>query len=237
MKKPKILIASPVSNKKEYCLWEWLSLVNSLSYLNYELALCDNSIDANFHKKLIPYCDKVFHINPTMYENFWQVQTESLLVLRDYFLNGDYDYFFSLECDIFPKFDVIESLLLDKIEYGKRCNVIGYPYILDVKSNSRVMMMEQDTFGFASHAQRIFDYESGFIKFDGDIEPTYHLGLGCILFSKKVIEKVFFRYSPFIDNPPDFFIHEDLYSLGEPVIISKRYMPRHYNSNWGTMVF
>jgi len=52
MNSPKVLLAAPINIVKEYCLYEWISHINQLSYSNFEIFLIDNSLSPNFSQKI-----------------------------------------------------------------------------------------------------------------------------------------------------------------------------------------
>ena len=109
---PKVLIACPTWEQKGYILERYLERINELTYPNFELLMVDNSKTDDYAYIIKEMGVKVRRIK-------WIKSSRQRLAavrnyMRNYFLTGDYDYFFSLEQDIIPPKDVIEQLLAHK---------------------------------------------------------------------------------------------------------------------------
>ncbi len=143
MTQPKILIGCPTSEHKAYCFQEYLEGIKALTYPNFDVLLVDNSQDNN-------YFNKISKLLPTIkgpfIENARPRIAESRNLLRQKFLEGDYDYFLSLEQDVVPPKDVIERLLAHnkkvisgvyykKIDFGKGEKISPLVYKMDVNLN------------------------------------------------------------------------------------------------------
>lgn len=108
MKYPKVLLNCPTYDKKSYCWQKWRDMIKSLSYPNFDVLFVDNSKDKKYFEEI----SKDFNVIHKHIEGDpRKVVSESRNILRDEFFKGDYDYFFSLEQDVFPPFDVIERLI------------------------------------------------------------------------------------------------------------------------------
>jgi len=49
---PKVLIACPTSDKKDYCLDDWYENILKTEYPNYTILMVDNSHDETYHNKI-----------------------------------------------------------------------------------------------------------------------------------------------------------------------------------------
>ena len=105
----KILVGCPTSNHKEYSINEYLNGIKNLNYRNFDLILVDNSEDNNYFNKLKSLGINV--IKGKYFESAKDRVINSRNILREYFLNNDYDYLLSLEQDVVPPSNVIEKLL------------------------------------------------------------------------------------------------------------------------------
>jgi hypothetical protein len=60
-----------------------------------------------------------------------------------------------------------------------------------------------------------------------------HVGLGCVLISKKVLQKLKFRSVNGVNNHPDSFFAEDCYRYKIPIWIDSSIVCSHDNQDWG----
>ena len=112
-KLPKVLIAIPTYDAKNYCLNQFMDNVKNFTYPKslIEIYVADNSAT---NKNALMIRDK-FKVK-TFWKDYSNVPLMTKLAdshnqLRRYFLESDNDYMFHLESDIFPPRDIIEQLL------------------------------------------------------------------------------------------------------------------------------
>jgi hypothetical protein len=146
-------------------------------------------------------------------------------ICRDYFLKGDYDFFFSLESDIFSAPNIIEHLL------SFRKPIVGISYFLGQLFQSQYLSYVHEDFGYSSESM-CMNADMAFNFIDGSLKSTFQLGLGCILISRWIIEKIPFRIDETRDAAADLFFHEDLQKEGIPVFVDTSHIAYHQNSNW-----
>lgn len=96
---PKVLVACANHEVKEYAFARWIDCVNSLDYPNYEVLVVDNSPTMKFMQR---WQDKVpmVHITADQGESPNLRICQSMAVLQQKFLAGDYAYWFNLESDV-----------------------------------------------------------------------------------------------------------------------------------------
>ena len=124
----KVLVGCPTSEHKEYCLGEYIKGIRALTYPYVDILLVENSKDNVYFEKL----SKLFPtIKGPWNDGARQRIVDSRNILRKKVLNGDYDYFFSLEQDIVPPKDAIERLL----SHGKK--IISGIYYKPVKMTDK----------------------------------------------------------------------------------------------------
>jgi hypothetical protein len=227
----KILLTSPISEYKHYILPQWLRYVKSLerSYnagnISLDVVLCDNSQNASFHKQLSrEYKCTILHVDP-MFKNSRQFICESRNRMRDAFLMGNYAFFLSLECDVFPQADFITQLL------GHKKKIVSLPYFIGEGAGSQPMIQMADPDMLIPRELRNISTEE-FALWAGKTIRVFNAGLGCTLILREVIEKIPFRWDKDIFFHDDSFFAEDCYNAGIKWYCDTSMMCRHLNTPW-----
>jgi len=235
MNNPKILLCSPINIIKEYCLYDWLDAIKKLTYPNLEILLVDNSNNPAFSEKIREGGFNCLHEPPAGREAR-EFMAASLERCRIKFLSGDYDYFFSLECDIFPPPDIIEKLLLHDLD------VVGTTFWTDHKYNTRLQLQGNYLFKtdfknkIKEYKSRALTFEESQLFMDGTVKPVYGAGLGCVLIKRNVIEEITFHVDQEEVGFADSFFHKDIWKNGVIFYIDTSIIPKHLNSNWNTVL-
>jgi cellulose synthase/poly-beta-1,6-N-acetylglucosamine synthase-like glycosyltransferase len=132
---PRVLIATPTYEGKNYCLEQFIANVNSFTYprAKMDFVIFDNSA-TNANAKMI---NSKFGIKVVWKDYSGMGIIEKLAAtheaIRVYAINNRYDYVLHLESDVFPQEDVIEQLLWTKK------NIVGVPYQLFSGGQRRVV--------------------------------------------------------------------------------------------------
>ena len=109
MNYPKILIGFPTSSVKDYCLDDFVKQITNFTYPLYDIFVVDNSKDKShvkeFHKRGIKAISKP--LDGDLREELAKHQN----IIREYFLNGDYDYLMMIESDVFVGECMLENLI------------------------------------------------------------------------------------------------------------------------------
>ena len=104
----KILVGCPTSFHKEYCFNKYLKGIKSLTYQNHDILLVENSKDDK-------YINKIKKFLPVIKGPYFESALDRIItsrnILKEKVLEGNYDYFLSLEQDVIPPKDIIERLL------------------------------------------------------------------------------------------------------------------------------
>jgi hypothetical protein len=223
MTPPKVLVGCPVSDHHSYCTGDYLKAVTSLSYPNYDILLVDNSASEEFSKQLkaadVPFvrdCYEVIDVKDKI--------AASRNVLRKKVLEGSYDYFLSLEQDVIPPKDIIETLLQHKKPivsgvYFSYYPVLGkqrlfpvlYRWLTDKEQEEmkgKKDVLEKINPGLYKDLEKNqFDFSIVRVKLKPEdvVQPRLlkvkQCGVGCVLLAKEVLEQVEFR----IDHSTDGF--------------------------------
>ena len=205
----KILVACPTADVKDYCFNEWVDNVKSFTYPNYDVYVCDNSVERQYYadkKKELETEDEFFRmgrVNPLIYPDFKYALAKSHDNCRTMALKGDYDYLLHLESDVFPPVNVIERLL------DARKKVVGAMYHIELGEKSTLMIQHLEEFGEAKReTYNLGETDLDFV--DGSVKKIFSCGLGCVLIHKSVLKEVPFRYEEGAPVHPDSFFFADL---------------------------
>ena len=212
----KILVGCPTSDRKKYCLKEYLESIKSLSFPSYDVLIVDNSETDEYYneiKKELPCIKSKF------YEAARKSIVESRNILREKVLSEGYDYFLSLEQDVIPPKDVIERLL----KTGNKVVSGLYFYIVDNELMPMAWGRVDD-----KHALRLGLKD---VEEDKLIE-VITAGLGCILIHRSVLEKVKFRYVEEKKPFDDVWFCEDVRESKENVYLDTSVKCKHLIKNW-----
>lgn len=235
--KEKVLLSFPTSVFKDYVLNDFVTLIKNLDYDNYDILCVDNS-KSDRSAMWAELGIKSIWYNPTN-ETPIEFITNSQNVIRDYFLeHKEYSHLMFIESDLLPNPNCMGILLAhDK-------PVVGLPYFIQ-KGNDTVLMLEEIELKYRTGLTRINTLQQSFSGFDGKLYRTFHLGFGCVLFKRFVIEKIKFRCVPdskvknnAIDpSHSDSFFYPDCVHNKIPVFVDKSYIVPHYNQNYLTIDF
>lgn len=138
---PRVLVAIPTYNGKDYIFEEFMKRISEFTYENYDILIVDSSAQKGgpFYKKSIKYmkgnAKKKEVIAMRRSDTGRQTLCKARNIIRKYMLDDDYEYMFHLESDLIPPKNIIEFLMSqDKIiitgmyEIGK----IGKNFYFDV---------------------------------------------------------------------------------------------------------
>lgn len=224
-----VLLACPISEKKDYCLDRWLDVASSLSYPAYDMYFVDNSHDPTYHRKIL---DKGFicdHIKPEGSPVHYIAICQEMI--RKRFLTLGYDFFFSLECDVFPPKDIIERLLSHELP------LVGASYLVGEGAAQTLCLQELEEDTPQAHSRLITPPEVT-EAIDGTLKRVFACGIGCTLISREVIRKVGFRSRPkareeaFKATFSDTYFYKDCLDQKIPVYLDTGTFARHERKNW-----
>jgi len=212
---PKILIGCPTSEHKEYALSEYLESINNLTYRNFDFLLVDNSKTDDYYKKLKGLNVNV--IKDKYFENARDRVIHSRNILRDKFLDENYEYFLSLEQDITTPKDIIERLLRHKKDIISAL----YFYLGDDKKTLMPMVWIHHE---GKYARRL-DFDE---VMNNKLIEAITCGLGCVLINRRVLEKIKFRYVKEKPGWDDLWFSEDARAKGFKVYVDTSIKCKHY---------
>lgn len=235
----RILLACPTSVHKKYCQEDWLNHISKLTY-PVDILIIDNSklmndnfieltktanrlLKKNNNNVMVWYEKPVSRLKDTI--------TNCCERIRKFAIAKKYDYWFSLESDVFPPFNIIEHLL--SFDTLVSCST----YFHFGGDDSKLLQFTKDSWdGLLTHRFKEFN-ESFLTDFTFNqpkiVEQT---GLGCLLCSVDVLKKLKFRIDESIlrQGYHDFYFHIDLQRLGIKVYTDFNVTVEHRNNskNW-----
>jgi GT2 family glycosyltransferase len=217
---PKILVGCPTYDKKSYCWEKWKDSLKSLTYTNFDILIADNSKENDFFelmKKDVPV------IKARYDENVKERIVNSRNMIREKFLEGDYDFFLSLEQDVFPPKDVIEKLLSNnkEIASGVYCKLMKSIEGAAVKMPVLYIKRKDNELG-PMYPHEIVN--KGLVRIDA-------CGLGCMLIKKEVLQKVKFRYKEDKSSYDDMWFCKDAKEKGYKIYADGNVLCGHWVSN------
>lgn len=224
---PKILIAAPQSDKKNYCFIDWVLNVNRFNYPkeNITILLVDNSNT----KDNVDYIKK-FGIECIYYDRKDKGIIETLAdchqICLDYAIEHNFDYLLHLETDIFPKHDILVNLLAHK-----KPIVCGLYNIFDGAYREPMLrLIEPKNMGYVkAYGIRRMEY-----ILNGDLLKVFSGALGCTLIRKDIFNKIKFRHEKGKNQHPDTWFAQDMYAKKIPIYVDTKSFCRHFNTSWGT---
>jgi len=235
MNYPRVLIGLPTSDVKDYCVERFLKQITNFTYPNYDIFIVDNSKDKKHVKKFHKRGIKAVHepLNGDLREELARHQN----IIREYFLNGDYDYLFMLESDVFTGECIIENMVSYAEVYGAGAVTCTYPIIRDNEPTLcltsttdfrgvRSEKMLERSHGFRIMGQGALDISKLLDDPDSRITAT---GIGCTLFRKEALELVKFRTDLSLNHRAfsDSFIFTDIQNFGFRVMIDSDVICEH----------
>lgn len=241
-KQPKVLICTPTSAYKDYCLPEWSEAIKKLTY-PADIIIVDNSKNKNHRLEFTKhdFGRKTWIVTaPPIKEDtdlrYTMCRCNNFAL--NFAIENGYEYMMSIESDVFPPCDdAIETLL----EHDK--DVCGFAYFIGEYHRSIPIIQSRFTFDDGRCADYIGkDSFERFFDFDGTLREVPNLGLGFVLinlknvFSKipnfRISEKEFYSQGNDSRIHADTFFYTDLARIGIKTWCDTRYICDHHNNNW-----
>jgi hypothetical protein len=225
---PKVLVAAPTASAKKYCFDEWLDNVMDFTYPNFNVLLFDNTNDSgefaiymnDLYKNRYGSSDKFLATNSLVINNNSATNVIEKMCIshndcRNFALFHNYDYLLHLESDVFPEKDVIEQLMFHQKQ------LVGGIYYRD-EGMFRKPMLQMSIEPIENHIKTLnFEPIEDLCFIDGNLKKVAHVGLGCVLIKKSVLNKIPFRFEKGIEMHPDSYFAEDCFRNNFPIFTVK----------------
>jgi hypothetical protein len=229
---PKVLVATPTFEGKNYCLPAFIDNVANFTYPKNKMdfMIFDNSPTPDNAKMI----NSIYGVKVNWKDTSDMSVLERLAVtheaIRVFAMNNHYDYILHLESDVFPDSDVIEKLI------WQRKGIIGVPYMLFNGGQRRVVTQgfnhcEVKSDMFVTSENLSFNHH---YFFDGTVKRCSTNGLGCTLIRTKIIADIPFRFVEGNDAAPDTWFSRDLLQRNIPYWVHTGMLAFHWNTeDWG----
>lgn len=227
----KVLLACPTSDVKLYCQDKWIKHINKLTYQNLDILIIDNSKTKdnseilksyNIPNLKVMWVGKEFDFEKI---NIREIMTFCTNIILQYSLNKGYDYWFSLESDVFPPLNIIEHLIASNF------HVCGLPYFH--AGGEEPPRLINHTLNKCNIAMPKTSSET-FHEVTGDYIRVYQSGIGCMLFDRISLIKIGkLKYRDTLGGEfPDAFMLDKLFIDNKYLpYIDTRFYAYHFNSD------
>lgn len=242
----KVLIITPTSAYKDYCLVDWAKSIRKLTY-PADLLLLDNTNDDRTHCRMLGKKNfgkrnvNIMYVPPIPTDkDLRHTMCRCNNLGLEFALENGYDYMLSIESDVFaPIPNAIERLL----SFGKE--IVGFNYFIN-KWHFSTSIVESR---FLIDGNMAVDYipddcMDAFFQMDGTLKKVPNLGLGFVLIDMKVFDKLpcfrvggveFETQSEDDKIHADTFFYKDLAMCGIDTWCDTMHTCDHKNINWLTI--
>jgi hypothetical protein len=124
VERPKVLVACPTHEVKEYAWNEWATRMTSLTYPCYDILVADNSPTLDFLRRREAEVPMI-HVEGDPREEMWLDRIcRSMAAIQERFLAGSYAYWMNIEADVIPPTGIIELLM----KYSQDADWVSHCY-------------------------------------------------------------------------------------------------------------
>jgi hypothetical protein len=231
---PKILVAMPTASAKDYCVEDFIDQIKNFTYPLYDIFIVDNSKDAN-HVELF-WKNGIKAIHEPIKGDFREELARHQNIIREYFLNGNYDYLFMVESDVFTGEAIIDKLVGYAETYQAGAVTCTYEIMkgeptlcLTTTSdlnNVRSEKMLPRSMGYNEMGKGCVSFKDFFKDPDANLTAT---GIGCTLFHREALLNTRFRVNLELNKNAfsDTFIFTDIEKLGYQCFIDSDILCEH----------
>lgn len=229
---PRVLVGAPTAQPYQYCLHEYAERVKNLTYKNYAVVLIDNSPEEGYETIIAQEGIQALRY-PTFIQDSRERLAASRNMLREKMLKEGYDYFLSLEQDVIPPVNIIETLLKHQQPvvtgiYFKPFTVSYTQKGISIKKVKKLMPLLCGIIPGVSTKMHMFSAEE---VTDPKVMQVRFSGLGCMLIHRDVLEKIPFRADTNVSCHDDVWFSQDLWKQNIPLFCDTSVKCKHLITN------
>ncbi len=195
----KVLIGCPTSEHKDYCLKEYLDALKSLTFNDADFIIVDNSKTDDYLNKIKELSNGI-DIRVLKDIEWFEGAKDRIIhsrnLIREIALKENYDFFLSLEQDVISPKDVVERLL--KHEKDIISGVVFCDLIINGELTYKPMLWVPA--GKDANGKELMRYLEPYEVEEEKLLELRSASLSCLLLSKKILEKIKFRYTVGFDD-------------------------------------
>ncbi len=224
---PKVLVGTPTSEAKVYCLGDYLAGLGSISYPNFEVHLTDNSKTSAYFRALQQSAKtwnqkhtakmtvgRQGYTSPKVRARICNARNE----LRQKALAGNYDYLFCLDQDVLAKPELVRLLVEDRQDLVAAVCFTEMPKADALLPNCLQWADEK-----REKVRLVAPNELS--------PPGLHkmavAGFGAALFSRKLLKEIAFGYDPATEAGEDAVFCRDAEKEGFGIFVDSRLVLEH----------
>jgi len=222
---PKVLVAIPTYQGKDYIFKENFDAVKNFDYPNYDYIYIDNSSGTSYLSTLRKRGAKAVRVPRNGNSRIALANAQNYA--RHRAIDGNYDYLMFVESDLVPPKDIIGKLVRYKAK------VMGATYLIGHKIKIPcVFFAEKDNLSYADKTRliRLNEVES---FLNSGVRQVHGMGMGCTLLRRDIFEKYPFWIDERMDNKhSDVYYYMTLQNDGVPVFVDTNVLIEHHPSKW-----
>lgn len=224
---PKVLVAVPTYEGKDYAFEKLSKSIMSFTYPNFEWIIIDNSESINYFLKLKRRGFKNTHRVPRG-ENSRQALCNAQNFARDKMLNEGFDYLLFVESDLFPPPDTIQRLIAHNVP------VVGVFYLLGTAEIKRpCIFIKEYKHDALTMGTRLIGKEELKEHYMKGLKRVHGTGLGTTLIRRDIMQKYCFWHDErFSNKHSDVYFYMQLDNDAVPVYVDTDLIVEHQPSEW-----
>ena len=192
-----------------------------------DILLVDNSKDENAHLIVKDFNPDIEVVYSPFGGTTRKSQCDAYNLIRQRFLDGDYDYLMVIESDLIPHESIIEDLMANNKDIcGAVYFIHGEDQVTEEAPKGGVPCVTTGKFPWngACFRESFMDWS----EINGELRETMGgCGLGCTLIKRKVLEEIEFRWDT---CHADTYFHRDAHRKGFSTWVDTRFIIPHYSS-------
>lgn len=224
---PKVLVAMPTYEGKDYMFNQCTNAIRSFTYPNFDWMIIDNTEKLSYYLKMKRRGFKnVYHVERG--GNSRQALCNAQNLARTRMLEEGYDYLLFVESDLEPPVDVIQRLI------ARNVPIVGVFYLLGVGEHKRpCIFVKQFKENVLAMGTRLITPDEVPKYLNNGLQRVHGTGLGCTLIRRDIMQShVFWHDERFSDKHSDVYFFMQMDNEGIPVYVDTNVQVTHNPSDW-----